>query len=349
MWLTVRRGLGAFVVVLASLSSAHAVSATTGPQTASPVAYVVDWGGTNTCTLQCTFTSWGTLAAIDTGNGRRLHLSGRPRFGYGPPFSIAMAPGGVKAYVTAGEVTPVDLKTDRAYHSINFGSDVVPVDTAVAPDGRTLYVLTINDQGNGEVVPFNATTEARERSIKVGRYPQSIAVSPLSSWGLVVSGGAVQVFALETNRVVATIKVGGTPGEVAFSPNGLMAYVLDRGDVIPIDMSTLQAEPPIHVGGVLFGIGLGVIAISPDSATAYVSNDASNIVTCIDLVTARPSCSFRLPRDTGPSAMAVTPDGLQLFIVGGSSGAVDAIDLATHRVTSTVELSGAPGGIVIAP
>lgn len=348
MWL--RRVLGAVVAVIATFTSAGAVSATAGPRVASPVAYVVDWGGGNTCTLQCTFTSWGTLAAVDTGNGQRLHLSGRPHFGYGPPFSIAMAPNSVKAYVTAGDkVTPVDLQTDRAYHSLIFGSVVSPVETAVVPDGQTIYVLTTDDRGSGEIVPFDAATEVRGRGIDVGRYPQSIAVSPLSSWGLVVSGGAVQVFSLVTNRVVATFRVGGTPGEVAFSPNGLMAYVLDRAKVIPIDMSTLRAEPPIHVGGVLVGIGLGAIDISPDSDTAYVANYASNIVKCIDLVTARLSCSFRLPRDTGPSSMAVTPDGRQLFVVGTSSGTVDAVDLATHRVTSTVVLSGAPGGIVIAP
>jgi YVTN family beta-propeller protein len=261
-----------------------------------------------------------------------------------------MAPNGVKAYVTASDrVTPVNLHTDRAYHSLIFGGDTGPVETAVAPDGRTVYVLTINERGGGDIVPFDAATEVQGRSIPVGRNPQSIVVSPLSSWGLVVAGGAVQVFSLVTNRVVATINVGGTPGEVAFSPNGLMAYVLDRGNVIPINMSTLTREPTIHVGGVIVDIGLGAIAFSPDSDTAYVSNYESNIVTCIDLVTARLSCSFRLPQSTEPDYMAVTPDGRQLFVVGTGAGTVGAVDLATHRVTSTVVLSGAPGGIVIAP
>lgn len=344
----VTRGLGAIVIVLATILGTGAVSATAGPRAASPVAYVVEWGGSNICTLQCTFTSWGTLAAIDTGNGRRLHLAGRPRFGYGPPFSLALAPSGVKAYVTAGaKVTPVDLRTDRAYHSLFFGGDVVPVETVV--DDDTIYVLTTDDQGRGEIVPFRRTSEVSGRAIAVGRYPQSIAVSPLWSWGLVVSGGAVQVFSVETNRVVATIRVGGTPGAVSFAPNGLMAYVLDGPNVIPLNMSTLTREPSIHVGGVLEGIGLGAIAMAPDSETAYVANAESNIVTCIDLVTARPSCRFRLPRYTGPSSMAVTPDGRRLFVVGTPSGTVSAVDLATHRVTSTVVLRGAPEGIVIVP
>jgi YVTN family beta-propeller protein len=261
-----------------------------------------------------------------------------------------LAPDGVKAYVAAGdEVTPVELQTDRAYRSVTFGSDVSTVDAAVVPDSQTVYVLTSNLYGHGEIVPFHAATEVKEPGIAVGSYPQSIAVSPLSSSGLVVSGGSVQVFSLVTNRVVANVSVGGIPGEVSFAPNGLMAYVVDRANVIPIDMSTLTKEPPIHVGGVLAGTGLGAIAISPDSDTAYVSNAESNIVTCIDLVTTHLSCSFRLPRDTTPSALAVTPDGRQLFVVGTGSGTVRAVDLATHRVTSTVMLKGAPGGIVIAP
>jgi hypothetical protein len=97
------------------------------------VAYVVDWGGHNSCYMgTCTFTAWGTLAGIDTGNDHRIRLPGRPRFGYGPPFNIALAPDGVKAYVVAGtEVTPVDLKTDRAYRSVHFGNTITPINAAV--------------------------------------------------------------------------------------------------------------------------------------------------------------------------------------------------------------------------
>lgn len=95
-------GLWAAVGLVAVGIATSSGGAATTARTTTPVAYVVDWGGNNRCFEgSCTFIAWGTLAAIDTGNDRRLHLEGRPHFGYdqvkvglGP---IAIAPDG---YVT---------------------------------------------------------------------------------------------------------------------------------------------------------------------------------------------------------------------------------------------------------
>lgn len=318
---------------------------------AAPVAYVVEWGGHNSCYMgNCTFTAWGTLAAIDTGNDRRLRLPRRPRFGYGPPFAIALAPNGLRAHVVAGtEVTPVDLGTDRAYRSIHFPTDVAPVSAAVAPDDSTLYVLTTNAHNDGVVETVDTATGAVGRRFAVGADPQWLAVSPLSSWGLVVHGHDVAVFSLARNRVVSTIDVGGTPGQVVFAPDGLEAYVVDHANVVPIDMSTLTKGPAIHVGGVVVNIGLGGIAISRDSATAYVFNSETGIVTVLDLHASRLEHRIALGAGTDPDAIALTPDGRQAFVVEGSQGTVRAIDLHDDRATATVSVSGAPDGIVIAP
>lgn len=343
--------LAALAGLTAAFACSSAGSAANGERAASPVAYVVDWGGHNSCHMDhCTFTGWGTLAGIDTGNDRKLRLPRRPRFGYGPPFSIALAPGGVKAYVAAGtEVTPVDLQTDRAYRSVNFGNTVTPINVAVAPDDRTFYVLTTNRHHQGVVVPVNTVTEARARGFAVGSDPQSLAVSPLSSWGLVVHGHDVAVFSLATNRVVATIDVGGTPGQVAFAPDGRTAYIVDYANVIPIDMSTLTKEAPIHVGGVAVHIGLGGIAISPNSVTAYVFNHETGIVTCIDLLTSRLGPRIALGLDTAPDAIAITPNGRQAFVVDVGSGTVSSINLTKDRVSANIPMTGAPEGVVVAP
>jgi DNA-binding beta-propeller fold protein YncE len=343
--------LAAVVGLAVVLTSSSAGSVVSGERPTIPVAYVVDWGGHNSCFMDnCTFIAWGTLAGIDTGNDHRLRLTRRPHFGNGPPFSITLASDGVKAYVVAGtEVTPVDLRTDRAYRSIHFGNTLTPINAAVAPDDRTLYILTANARNRGVVEPVNAVTGAVGRGFAVGADPQWLAISPLSSWGLVVHAHDVAVFSLATDRVVATIDVGGTPGQVAFAPNGLMAYVVDRANVVPIDMSTLTKEAAIHVGGVVVHIGIGGIAIAPDSATAYVFNSETGVVTCIDLLTSVLEHRISLGSDAGPDAIAITPDGRQAFVVEGAQGAVRAINLSNYRVTAKVSMTGAADGIVIAP
>jgi DNA-binding beta-propeller fold protein YncE len=195
----------------------------------------------------------------------------------------------------------------------------------------------------------NTVTGTVARGFAVGADPRWLAVSPLSSWGLVVYGHDVAVFSLATNRVVATIDVGGTPGQVAFAPDGLMAYVVDHANVIPIDMSTLTREAAIHVGGVVVHIGIGGIAISPDSTTAYVFNSETGIVTCIDLLNSRLEHRIALGVDTDPDAIAITPDGRQAFVVEGAQGTVRAIDLSKDRVTAKISMTGAPDGIVVTP
>ena len=97
----------------------------------------------------------------------------------------------------------------------------------------------------------------------------------------------------------------------------------------------------IQVGGVLSSV-----AVAPDSARAYVTNDGDNTVSVIS--TAINAVAATIAVGTGPLAVAVTPDGTRAY-VANSDGTVSVIDTATNTVTGTIAVGLSPSGVAISP
>lgn len=85
--------------------------------------------------------------------------------------------------------------------------------------------VAINDSNTVSVI--DTVKNAAVASIKVGKAPQGIAVTPDGSHAYVANGGdgTVSVIDTTTNSIVATIPEGGGPRSIAIRPDGKRALV----------------------------------------------------------------------------------------------------------------------------
>ncbi len=120
------------------------------------------------------------------------------------------------------------------------------------------------------------------------------------------------------------------------------------GTVTPIDTATNTPGPPIPIGR-----GPGLIAMTPDGRTAYVTSDES-IVAPIDTATGTPGAPIRVGV-TGPGlhdqpdGIVITPDGRTVYVANIESGTVTPIDTATNTPGEPIEVGVRPRAIVITP
>jgi len=121
-----------------------------------------------------------------------------------------------------------------------------PVEAAVAPDGRHVYVSQYSMYGRGFghpgwdtgwvndvidrsfVYEIDTTTLRITRIFRVGPVPKAVGVSPDGKWLLVGNWTHrdVSLVNLATGREVRRIVVGGNPRGIAFAPDGV--HLRDR-------------------------------------------------------------------------------------------------------------------------
>ena len=271
----------------------------------APIAYVVGWLTGPSCPNgHCNFWAPGTYWAIDTGNGRRLSLSHKPRVSEAEAFGMVVAPNGVKGYVTAdtdGTVTPVDLRTNRPYVAVPLGC--TPLASAIVPSGRFLYVLCYG----GTVRPLATRTDRLGAPIRVPGGSSSIAASPDGRWVAVTAPRGIWLIDTQTDRLRAKVALHGTPTYLVFDPTGEVAYVVtyneygNSGSVVPIDLSRGVAAP----FKVLRSLRPADVAITPDSKDLYIASPSNGEVAEFAVATSRV-----IARSAGldnPTAVAIGP------------------------------------------
>ena len=150
---------------------------------------------------------------------------------------------------------------------------------AVAPGGRTAYVLAMpdSDSQQGFVIPVHIRASTLGQPIKVGLSPQQIAFTPDGKMAYVANyaSGSVTPIRLADGRAGPAIAAGKIPTRLAVSPDGTTVYVLDSnifgamgpgmplntppfgpGQVIPIHVATNSAGKPIKVGRLPIAIAI---------------------------------------------------------------------------------------------
>jgi DNA-binding beta-propeller fold protein YncE len=136
--------------------------------------------------------SW-TVTPINTATDK----AGKPiTVGGAPPRYIAITPNGQTVYVVntgpygdyGDTVTPINTATSKAGKPITVGKDPGPI--AITPNGKTAYVTSTGEQsplmkhGIGDTVtPINTATSKAGKAIKVGKYPNYIAIARLCRRG----------------------------------------------------------------------------------------------------------------------------------------------------------------------
>lgn len=207
-------------------------------------------------------------------------------------------------------------------------------------------LLYVTNTMSNSVSIINLTTNQVIKTVKVGREPRGLAVSPDATTVYVTNflDNSLSVIDVATSAVKATVPVGEGPAGIAVSPDGEKIYTVNGFahtiSVIARATNTLTTTIPV-------GREPQTIALTADGTRGYVTNFASNSVSVVNLVANTVLTSFLVGQ--GPNGIALTPDGGRAFIVNYLSNTVSVADTSTNRVTDTVQVGLTPTRIAFAP
>jgi YVTN family beta-propeller protein len=359
---------GILAIAVGSTVAASAISTQSGsPQGSRPeTVYVLDQG--NGTVLPVLASAGKILPAIHVGV---LPSTSPPA----PDDSIAVTPDGGRVYVVnpgLSTVTAISTRTNKAIATISLGNGNLPVSLAIAPDGKTGYVLEDEnpEQANtGVIVPLNIATGTLGSPIPVGTNPIAMVFSRDSRFGYVLDSGEGRApgvlvkFDLATMLVTGHVQTGIRPDAMAITPDGNTILVVNSqnpvngiGNVLPVRASAVTAGKPIRVGWVP-----SAIQITSDGRTAYVLDalgsgqhaNSQGAVTPITVSTRK----ARRPIRVGilPIALAITPKTSWVYVFNMSDGAVNGggtvtpIRISSDTAAASVKVGRAPDAIVAAP
>lgn len=219
---------------------------------------------------------------------------------------------------------------------------------APAQDAVTLFV-TSEKTDTVNVYRGRVPDLALEKSIKVGREPHNLGVSPDGRW--VATGdrrsGEVSVLDTTTLAEIARLKLGRQTHDVAFTPDSRTLFVGHETEtfVSVVEVGTWRLKPPIKVGRAQHDL-----SISADGRELWftVTNRpykrGDPRVGVVDLDTGKVTLL-----DSGANAHDVTlsPDGKVAWITNSGfthlpDPRVDLFDVATRRLLDSVTIGKYP-------
>jgi YVTN family beta-propeller protein len=258
-----------------------------------------------------------------------------------------------------------------------------PVDLALSPDGRTLFVKNMKS-----LLVVNAASWTLSQSLDYagsGASLHGIAVSHDGS-RVYVTGSDKELYEwrVSSNGVVSFSRTiacpaGSDPCGLALSPDGTTAYVC-------LSVSNTLAVVNLLNGTVSQQIRVGIapwnVVLSPDGGTAYVSDwggrfpagdemtapsagtkvvvdnrgvASTGVVSFVDLHTGVESA--QVPVNLHPCDLALSHDGRTLFVANANSDTVTAIDTQTRTARETILIrpdpalpfGSEPDGLALSP
>lgn len=143
-----------------------------------------------------------------------------------------------------------------------------PLEIAMSPDGRLLYVLC---QDSDEIKVVDAISDKVLKSIPVGRVPRGLVLSRNGDRLYVTNAWSDTVSVIDTMslEVIETLSAGFEPSGVVVDPNGSTLYVANRlsNDVSVIDLKTGQETKRL-----LAGRGASYLFLSPNGRSIYCTH-----------------------------------------------------------------------------
>lgn len=264
---------------------------------------------------------------------------------------------------------PLDGEVDGVKYEDSF-----PGDLALTRDGRRLYVV---DNANFRLVVVDTMARRVVRSVRVGRYPYAVALSPDEKTAYVANVGMFEYSAIPPGP-------DGKPG-LPFPPFGFPSKEAREGVVIdgrkvpglgdpnvPESFSVwavdVSAERPTVIAKVKTGVPVGekgeryesVGGSSPNSLAVserfvFVSNGANDNVQVIDRRTHRIVRTIRLSpaptvaklKGVMPFGLALSPDGRRLYVAESGLNAVGVIDTRSGKTLGHIPVGWFPSRLVV--
>jgi DNA-binding beta-propeller fold protein YncE len=235
------------------------------------------------------------------------------------PRRVAFGPSGTVAYVAFGDqasVGVVDVATNRLTRKLplvttqgEFAEGYV-TDLAVAPDGRTVYVVA----SHGGLWALDAATLEFTIVPGVSNLTGALAFSPDGTTLYAAGVGAIRVVDVASNSLTRTVSIDQPFERMTVSPTSGMVYLLGAtSGLTRFEPGTWQ--PNFHAG---YDSPLGDVAVSPDGARIYLTDPAHHRLIVLDAAANQPQTAIGVdgtPRlvafdPTGKTAVVTTDDGV---------------------------------------
>lgn len=283
----------------------------------------------------------------------------------GEPAAATFSPDSRKAYVvrragaSAGGVSLVNSSTDGVTIATGIATGS-PESIVAGPDGKRVYVAVA---GNG-IVALDAALIQPLFTIPLAfgggaiDNPQGLALTPDGRQLLVSDnrpGGSVRIVDVASRSVTATLALGSReiPLGVAVHPDGQRAYVAVADDTLS-GLDKVVAFDPASGAPLPGGFAVGqrpiAVAVTPDGAHVFVSNQLDNTVTRYEVASG--SSSAAPVGGLAPTGIAASPDGTSVYVAnrdGGGSVSVMSVASGFESARIALDAGSGPIGIAIAP
>ena len=240
-----------------------------------------------------------------------------------------------------------------------------PVEAAVTPDGKDVWVSNYSMFGSGsgpegsdtctpgsslaagDTTSFVYEVSTETLSVvgvaEVGMVPKYVAVTPNDKYVVVTNwcSWTVSIVNEATHHLVATIPVGAYPRGIAISPDSHLAYVAIMGsDVIDvISLSTFKVVG--QIGGV---DNVRHVVIDPQNPDfLYASLNIPGDVVKINRLTGRILAEVHTGSDC--RSLAISTDGTALYVVNYLSNTVTELAASNLKILQVVPTGTNPVGV----
>ncbi|MEN8375601.1 MAG: alpha/beta fold hydrolase [Gemmatimonadota bacterium] len=237
-----------------------------------------------------------------------------------------------------------ELQAYRSDGTLRWAADVLddPHEMVLSPDGARAYVA---GYGSGVVSEVDLHTGAVLRRFDLARW------GALHGIAIAERGDRIWVSAEEQESVLEIILETGELGRAHETARG-------RSHMVAVDRAGSRLYSPDMLDGVVTvfdlttgagsdveaGAGAEGIAVTPDGAEVWVSNNRANTITVIDARTLAPVATLPSGGDT-PVKLRISPDGSQAWVANNRSGEVAVFDVARRELIGTIAAGPRPLGI----
>lgn len=222
---------------------------------------------------------------------------------------------------------------------------------AVGASAQSLVITNKNESTASIITLADGKTVA---TLPTGNAPHEVAVSKDGKWAVATDYGAagpggttLTVIDVAARKVARTITFGThvRPHGAAFLPdNRTLVVTAERGGalvLVDVVAGTVVREEPT-------GQTMGhMVALSPDSKTAYVANITPGTLSIVDLAGDTPPAVVKVGTQT--EAIAASPDGTMVWMGSNNTGKVYVVDVAKRAVVDSLQTSGFPYRIGFTP
>lgn len=206
--------------------------------------------------------------------------------------------------------------------------------------------LLVGNKSGDSVWRLSPRAGHKTGEFRTGEAPHEIAVAAngrfalVSNYGRETSGNSLSVLDLVGGKPTRSIYLGehGAPHGLRLLPGDRRALVTTEGSasLLVVDIASGKVERVIDVGG-----GTGhMLALSPDSKSAYVTKINAGTVSRIDLVSGVKT--HERAAGKGAEGIAVSPEGREVWVANRADGTITVHDPATLALRRRMSSKGFP-------